>query len=70
MLVDCLAVLGLDGLAAAADGPPAEAIALMHERETARAERDFARADAIRDELRALGWVVQDLPDGPELAPA
>ena len=70
MLVDCLAVLGLDGLAAVADGPPAEAVALMHERETARAERDFARADAIRDELRALGWVVQDLPDGPELAPA
>ena len=63
-------MLGLDGLAASADGPPAEAVALMQERETARAERDFARADALRDELRALGWVVQDLPDGPELAPA
>ena len=70
VLVDCLAVLGLDGLATAAGGPPDEAVALMQERETARAERDFARADAIRDELRALGWVVQDLPDGPELAPA
>ena len=70
VLVDCLRVLGLDGLAAAADGPPHEAVALMEERERARAERDFARADALRDELRALGWVVQDLPDGPELAPA
>ena len=29
-----------------------------------------ARADAIRDELPALGWVVQDLADGPELQPA
>ncbi|MEY4226557.1 MAG: hypothetical protein RL190_1314 [Actinomycetota bacterium] len=70
VLVDCLDVLGLAGLAAGAAGPPPEAVALMEEREQARAERDFARADAIRDELRALGWVVQDLADGPELAPA
>jgi cysteinyl-tRNA synthetase len=42
----------------------------MAEREAARQSRDFASADAIRDQLRALGWVVQDLPDGPELAPA
>ena len=70
VLVECLDVLGLAGLAVAAgDGPPAEAVALMEQREAARAERDFARADALRDELRALGWVVQDLPDGPELAP-
>jgi cysteinyl-tRNA synthetase len=70
VLVDCLDVLGLAGLAAAADGPPAAAVALLQEREAARAARDFARADAIRDELQALGWVVQDLADGPELQPA
>ena len=70
VLIDCLWVLGLDGLGAAADGPPAEAVALMQEREAARAAKDFARADAIRDELKALGWVVQDLADGPELQPA
>jgi len=69
LLVECLDVLGLAGLAAGAEGPPAAAVALMEEREVARAARDFARADAIRDELRALGWVVQDLADGPELAP-
>ena len=28
------------------------------------------RADAIRDELKALGWVVQDLAGGPELQQA
>ncbi|MGI9187479.1 MAG: cysteine--tRNA ligase, partial [Gaiellales bacterium] len=67
VLIDCLWVLGLDGLGAAADGPPAEAVALLQEREAARAAKDFARADAIRDELHALGWVVQDLADGPEL---
>ncbi len=70
VLLDCLRVLGLDALGAAADGPPAEAVALMEQREQARAERDFARADALRDELKALGWVVQDLADGPELQPA
>jgi cysteinyl-tRNA synthetase len=70
ILVDCRWVLGLDGLGATADGPPAEAVALMQERESARAAKDFARADAIRDELKALGWVVQDLADGPELQQA
>ena len=70
VLVDCLYVLGLDGLAATSEGPPAEALALLEQRENARLERNFERADALRDELLALGWVVQDLPDGPELAPA
>ena len=70
ILIDCLWVLGLDGLGATADGPPAEAVALMQEREAARAAKDFARADAIRDELNALGWVVQDLAGGPELQQA
>jgi cysteinyl-tRNA synthetase len=70
VLVECLYVLGLDGLAATSEGPPAEALALLQERENARLERNFERADILRDELLALGWVVQDLPDGPELAPA
>ena len=46
-----------------------EAQALLRERETARAERDWARADAIRDRLRELGWEVRDGGDGPELRP-
>ena len=50
--------------------PPPEALALLPEREDARRVRDFARADAIRDELRVLGWEVRDGPDGPELIPA
>ena len=29
--------------------------------------RDFATADARRDELAALGWVVRDTPQGPQL---
>ena len=37
---------------------------LVGERDAARAARDFARSDAIRDALTARGWVVQDTPDG------
>jgi cysteinyl-tRNA synthetase len=50
--------------------PDAQARELLDERERARAERDFARADGLRDELRALGWEVRDGPSGPELLPA
>jgi cysteinyl-tRNA synthetase len=49
---------------------PTEVIELMEARELARADRDYAEADRIRDELRALGWEVRDGPAGPELLPA
>jgi cysteinyl-tRNA synthetase len=38
--------------------------ALVHQRDEARGQRDWARADALRDELSSLGWVVEDGPDG------
>jgi cysteinyl-tRNA synthetase len=41
--------------------------ALLRERQEARQQRDFARADAIRDQLRGLGFVVDDTPQGPRL---
>ena len=37
---------------------------LVAARDEARQSRDFARADALRDELVALGWTVQDTPSG------
>ena len=38
---------------------------LLAERSRARAERDFARADAIRDQLTAAGVALEDTADGP-----
>jgi cysteinyl-tRNA synthetase len=39
--------------------------ALLEQRATARAEKDFAAADAIRDRLKAAGIELTDTPQGP-----
>jgi len=46
---------------------PAEIIALLEARQIARKAKDFKRSDAIRDELKAKGWVIEDSPKGPKL---
>jgi cysteinyl-tRNA synthetase len=46
---------------------PAEWLALLDERQAARQARDFKRSDAIRDELKAKGWVIEDTPKGARL---
>jgi cysteinyl-tRNA synthetase len=70
-LLEMLGVLGLEGLleAEAVEAPP-EALELAAARQAARERRDFAEADRIRDELRALGWLVRDTPSGFELEAA
>jgi cysteinyl-tRNA synthetase len=69
-LREMLGVLGLESLLEAAPGPPPEALALAERRTAARAAKDWAAADRLRDELRAMGWEVRDGPQGPELVPA
>jgi cysteinyl-tRNA synthetase len=70
VLVELLDVFGLANLAASeGEGPGAEAEALLAARIQARADRDFARADEIRDELAALGWEARDTADGARLVP-
>ena len=68
-LVRMLHCLGLESLLEAVETEQAgEAeIALMNEREQARADKDFERADEIRDQLAGMGWEVRDGADGPEL---
>ena len=70
-LREMLAVLGLDNLLEkAAVEIPGEVVELRDAREQARAARDYAEADRLREQIRARGWEVRDGPDGPELLPA
>jgi hypothetical protein len=48
---------------------PTAIVALADQRARARAERDFATADRLREEIDAAGWLVTDSTDGPRLAP-
>jgi cysteinyl-tRNA synthetase len=43
---------------------PSEARAKARARDEARAAKDWGRADQIRAELQADGWIVEDGPDG------
>jgi cysteinyl-tRNA synthetase len=49
---------------------PDDLLALAAERDEARAAKDFGRSDALRDQLQAAGYVVEDTPDGTRLRPA
>lgn len=40
---------------------------LVDERQAARKAKDFARADAIRDELKARGITLKDTPQGVQI---
>jgi cysteinyl-tRNA synthetase len=62
-----LRMLGLENLLEADEKPDDEALQLLEQRESARKSKDFATADARRDELAARGWIVRDTSDGPQL---
>ena len=59
----CFAGLGLR-LVADASALDAETLSLVARRDEARAARDWALADRYRDELVALGWIVEDSAAG------
>jgi cysteinyl-tRNA synthetase len=68
-VLEMLELVGLDSVAEAEAGGDAAAEALLEERQQARAAKDFARADEIRDELATLGWEVRDGAEGAKLVP-
>jgi cysteinyl-tRNA synthetase len=69
-LREMLAVFALETLLdVAVVSAPEAVVALLAQREAARASRDFASADRLRDEIRAAGWEVRDGAAGPELIP-
>ncbi|MHC5066123.1 MAG: cysteine--tRNA ligase [Planctomycetota bacterium] len=48
-------------------GVDAELQALLDQRQEARKAKDWAKADAMRDELQARGWKIVDGPEGSRL---
>ena len=62
-----LDAVGLDLRDQSAELVDDDALALARARDEARAARDFAAADLIRDELVGRGWVVEDTSDGTVL---
>jgi cysteinyl-tRNA synthetase len=66
-----LELVGLSSLTQPDEGAEVgeDASKLMQEREEARAAKDFARADALRDQLSEMGWTVRDSAEGPSLVP-
>jgi cysteinyl-tRNA synthetase len=57
------------GLGDAVTEIPAHVQALVDQRAEVRKAKDFARSDALRREIEALGWKVKDTPKGQELSP-
>jgi cysteinyl-tRNA synthetase len=64
-----LSVLGLESLLDVDELAPQEVQSLAAQRELARAERDFAEADRLREEIAARGWEVRDGAGGFQLLP-
>ena len=68
LVLDADAVLGLDlhrvWESSGAEEVPEAVASLVATRDTARAARDYARADALRAEIARLGWDVVDGPEG------
>ncbi|HEX5893674.1 MAG TPA: cysteine--tRNA ligase [Solirubrobacterales bacterium] len=67
VLTELLPLLGLDSLLAETDEADPEAERLLTERERARKEKDFDRADALREQLSEMGWEVRDEAGGARL---
>jgi cysteinyl-tRNA synthetase len=67
VLGELLPLLGLESLVDEEESAPAEATALLDEREKARAASDYGRADELRDQLAAMGWDVRDEAGGARL---
>ncbi len=59
-------VLGLMPRKTGEEFPP-EVLALLDERQEARKAKNYARADEIRDQLKALGYAIEDSRQGAKL---
>ena len=63
-LIELCGVLGLDASAGQDEAIPAEIMALVQARQDAKAAKDYAQADALRDQVLAQGYKIEDTPQG------
>jgi len=61
-------VFGLNLLHREAIRVPANIQALVEERENARKTKDWNRSDRLRDEIKRLGFLVEDKPEGVKVS--
>lgn len=66
-LEDLNRVLGVLPLHPIQEEIPSDLLALLSERQKARSEKDWKRADACRDTLLARGYLIEDTPAGARL---
>ena len=64
-----LGAVGLEVFGQAQQAPD-EILALASQRDQARAAKEWARADSLRDEIHAAGWVAEDSPTGTQVRQA
>lgn len=59
--------LGLAAWAPAEKAIPADILALVDQRQAARREKRWKDADALRDQIIAAGYILEDTPQGPRV---
>ena len=69
MICELMNVLGLDvrAMLKKDSGIPSEVMDLVNQRVEAKKNKDFAKADALRDQVSAMGYQIKDTPQGPQV---
>jgi len=67
IILDLDKILGLKLKQALKDEIPEEIKKLLEKREKLRKEKRYAEADVIREKIRAMGYEVEDTPQGPRV---
>ncbi|MCX6813916.1 MAG: cysteine--tRNA ligase [Candidatus Azambacteria bacterium] len=65
LIIDFDKVLGLNLGKIQTEKIPAPVLKLAKEREKYRKEKNFAKSDELRKQIKSLGWLVKDTADGP-----
>ncbi len=65
MLLSLTDILGL--LMKKEDGLPADVQRLVDDRAAARKAKDWKKSDVLRDEIKALGYILEDTPQGQKV---